>query len=193
MILLQIIRIRATFLERNIRQDKYARELSYKNGVDKAPSGPLFDANEMAKRKFLSHRLANSNLTNPPDQDIRIDLTDSADELNEPEQIQPRLPRMIETVKLNKRVAFEQNSNATSIDNLANPGSQLLNIQNIPAQINDSQNVGLADAHSNFKANLIRKQQPQPESILKRTPINQFPNRLNQNYNFKNDPKHTDI
>ena len=112
--------------------------------------------------------------------------------MNEPEQIQPRLPRMIETVKLNKRVAFDQNNNVNSIDNLNNSGSQS-NIQNSTAQINDSQNVGLADAHSNFKANLIRKQQPQPESILKRTPINQFPNRLNQNYNFKNDPKHTDI
>ena len=52
MIILQIIRIKATFSERTIRSNKAARQLKNFNGFDKEPN-KLFDPDEIAKKNFL--------------------------------------------------------------------------------------------------------------------------------------------
>ena len=142
MIFLQIIRIRATFLERHIRENKYARNLSYRKGTDIESNGALFDANELAKRKFISQRLANNNFN----VDINIQ-DDNVDLNNEKTNNIPRLPRTIETVKLHKKVAFEKASNPNSVDNLNVTQPQTLENNLIK---------------NNFKANLLKKSAQQP-------------------------------
>lgn len=105
MIILQIIRIKATFSERTIRSNKAARQLKNFNGFDKEPN-KLFDPDEIAKRNFLAQRLRN--LEN-------IELSEenqsenSLDKLNNP---QLKMPRTIETVKANKSL-----DNLQTIDN----------------------------------------------------------------------------
>jgi hypothetical protein len=56
MILLQIVRIKATFSERTVRQDRAAKRLKDQIGFDKEAS-KLFDPHEVAKRNFLAERL----------------------------------------------------------------------------------------------------------------------------------------
>lgn len=117
LIALQMYRIKATFLERTIRENRAAKKLKDRVGFDKEASR-LFDHNEMAKRNFIAHRLKMAN---------------SADELNETqlkienpthydENLQPmspnsqnRLPRMIETVKKQPKQVDSNNS----LDNIS--------------------------------------------------------------------------
>lgn len=177
MILLQIIRIHATFAERHIRQENYAKTLRYKMGTDKQSGGSLFDPNEMAKRKFIQQRLVDANLNNSTNNKQQVYSDNSGDDLSEKEAIKPRVPRMIETVKPNKRVAFEQVSSINSLDNL--------NEIKLDAQ---------PDENKNFKENMLKKphinqQSTNIEPILKKA----FHQPVNQKIYKYNNSKHTEI
>jgi hypothetical protein len=170
--------------------------LKYKNGIDKESNGALFEANELARRKFISQRLANNdfnvNLTLPENENIENQIASSADELNEVPA--PRLPRSIETVKLNKRVAFEPtySSNQNSKDDL-NRTDEYSNNTNIRTssptfQVNES-------PKNAFKANLMKKNtiynnNSNLESILKK-PSSSYSQPIP--YSLKKDAIHTEI
>ena len=186
--------------------------MKYKNGIDKQSNGPLFEANELARRKFISQRLANNdfNVTVPDDTDNN-QIANSADELSEPPM--PRIPRSIEAVKLsNKRVAFEPayNSNQNSIDNLNRIDSYPNDSRTVrqpsptppPVKVNETQHLNALDQAPNnriaFKSNLMKKPTTPTssnnnnlESILKKPSIN-FNQPTLYSHN-KKDARHTDI
>lgn len=58
LIALQLYRIKATFLERDLRENKEAKQLKYRIGFDREAS-KLFDQNEIAKRNFFAQRNMN--------------------------------------------------------------------------------------------------------------------------------------
>jgi hypothetical protein len=126
MILLQMIRIKATFSERKIRQDKAAKRLKDMRGFDKEPNR-IFQSNELAKRYLLAQRMKNAQNHSTPQQMMRQEKTeltqqtssgDSLDELDvETSKRNVRVPRMIETVKQNK-LRNENKSRERSFDNL---------------------------------------------------------------------------
>ncbi|CAF0863113.1 unnamed protein product [Brachionus calyciflorus] len=105
MILLQVFRIKATFSERKIRQDKLARSLKDKNGFDKEAK-KLFDPNEIARRNFLlqQHKLRNNSV------DDSLNPKASYESLDNLEQVrQERLPvRSIEAVKYSNRTRLDE-------------------------------------------------------------------------------------
>jgi hypothetical protein len=120
MILLQMNRIKATFSERKIRQDKAAKRLKDMRGFDKEPNR-IFESNELAKRYLLAQRMKNAQNHSTPQQMMRQEKTEltqqtsSGDSLDELDVI--RVPRMIETVKQNK-LRNENKSRERSLDNL---------------------------------------------------------------------------
>ena len=56
LIMLQLVRIKATFMERKIRQNRDARRLKDQIGFDKE-AVKMFDPHEIAKRNFVAERL----------------------------------------------------------------------------------------------------------------------------------------
>lgn len=101
MILLQIFRIKATFSEREIRQNREARTLKDKPGFDKETRN-LFDPNEVARRNFL---LKQQKLRNASFDAIEPKASyESLDNLVNTD----KMPRNIEAVKYGNRTPLER-------------------------------------------------------------------------------------
>ena len=132
MILLQIIRIKATFSERKIREDKDAKGLKNRIGFDKE-AAKLFEPDEIAKRNFFVEKMKitdwqdfSQQLSQKQEQDLEVQSVDTF-KSNPNSIIKPRVPRTIETVKQNKRVAFQnsQNNSKESLDQIESETIQI--------------------------------------------------------------------
>ncbi|RMZ99916.1 transmembrane 26 [Brachionus plicatilis] len=114
MILLQVFRIRATFLEREIRQNREARSLKDKPGFDKETKN-LFDPNELARRNYLlkqqKMRNASYGVIEPK---ASYESLDNLGNTN-------RLPRNIEAVNYAKRTPLDRQRSPQKRDAIVIP------------------------------------------------------------------------
>jgi hypothetical protein len=123
MIILQIIRIKATFSERTIRSNKAARQLKNFNGFDKEPHR-LFDPDEIAKKNFLAQRLRNVENQEITDFSYSPEINESEnslDKLDDTKIKHIRMPRTIETIKINKSLDNLENIENSNRSNIQNP------------------------------------------------------------------------
>jgi hypothetical protein len=138
MIMLQLFRIRASFSERAVREEKRAKTLSRHVGFDKE-ANKLFEPNEIAKRNFLAQQRTKSGASTPAAEmmsrsmnnsmvdglddvtnfngDARKDSFDNIDEVTSPTRL-PRLPRSIESIKTSRQ--YEGGGNENTYVNLSN-------------------------------------------------------------------------
>jgi hypothetical protein len=144
MILLQMIRIKATFSERKIRQDKAAKRLKDMRGFDKEPNR-IFESNELAKRYLLAQRLKNAEqIMRRQEKTELTQQTSSGDSLDElgvhNGNRNIRVPRMIETVKQSKS-RNNNHARERSLDNL----------ENLDQEINQTQ-LNQKDTSQNYES-----------------------------------------
>lgn len=164
MILLQIFRIKATFSERKIREDKAARGLKDKIGFDKE-ANKLFDPYEMAKRNFMADRIRNNSQNSLDELESRQEgSVGSLDKLEGRQMDRPpvRMPRTIETVKYNKQMGLEQNN--LSNDNRMNqrPNFSAMQVSNLRSNYENIEVVNQNEDNSQkeklpFKKSLYTK------------------------------------
>lgn len=100
MILLQVFRIKATFSEREIRQNKEASTLKFKPGFDKDAKN-LFDPSEVARRDYLLKQQKMRNVyIHAPEPKASYESLDNLEN-------EKRLPRNIEAVKYTNRIQLD--------------------------------------------------------------------------------------
>jgi hypothetical protein len=189
MIMLQIIRIKATFSERIVRQDRAAKRLKDQIGFDKEAS-KLFDPHEVAKRNFLAERIKkqqqleqqqtkqNGRYVKTPDS-TRHDFTtdqsekyESLDSMDETEKVKPI--KNFEAHQSIKRAIYKaSNSSLDNIDkdldmfvNRSTPKSHYMSNNTTDDEIEmRPENRVIVNSRSpinnkNFSRNLIIEAQP---------------------------------